>query len=145
MCVCCTSGMVDIEAKTPCGTCTYVNESCICGHHVSKDFCSPVINEICSGSQEGKFGGRTCAQKNFSYCLLLLQTGTITATIKDSHHYSNDLFQGGLEDCLLHSFVYGGSLAEACAVITNSTLIQGNPLAYHFSLNTSATHLIFQL
>ena len=42
MCVCCLSGVVDIEAETPCGTCTYMDESCICGHHVSKDFCTPV-------------------------------------------------------------------------------------------------------
>ena len=26
-----------IEAETPRGTCTYVDESCIRGHHVSKD------------------------------------------------------------------------------------------------------------
>ena len=54
MCVCYPSGMIDIEAKTPCGTYSYVDESCICGHHVSKDFCIPVINEVCSGNQ-GKF------------------------------------------------------------------------------------------
>ena len=88
MYMCCLSGMVDIEAETPCGTCTYVDESCIRGHHVSKDFCTPVINVVCSGSQEGKFEGRTCAQKNVSYCSLLLQTGTIMATVRDSHHYS---------------------------------------------------------
>ena len=29
----------------PRGTCTYVDESCIHGHHVSKDFCTPVIND----------------------------------------------------------------------------------------------------
>ena len=45
--------------------CTYVVESCIHGHHVLKDFCTPVINEVYSDSKEGKFGGRTCAQKNF--------------------------------------------------------------------------------
>ena len=48
MCVCCASGMVDIEAETPCGTCTYVDEGCIRGHHVSKDFCAPIINEVAS-------------------------------------------------------------------------------------------------
>ena len=90
-CACCASGMVDIEAETPCGTCTYVDKSCIRWHHVSKDFCTPVINEVCSGSQEGKFWGRTSAQKNLSYCLLWLQTGTITATVRDSRHYSNNL------------------------------------------------------
>ena len=51
MCVCCPSGVVDIEAETPHGTCTYVDESYIHGHHVSKDFCTPVINEVCSGMQ----------------------------------------------------------------------------------------------
>ena len=54
--MCCASGMVDIEVKTPCGTCTYVVKSCIHRHYVSKDSCNPVINEACSGSQEGKFG-----------------------------------------------------------------------------------------
>ena len=118
--------MVDIEAKTARGTCTYVDKSCIHRHHVSKDFCTPVINEVCSGSQEGKFWGRTCVQKNVIYCSLLLQTGTITATVRDSHHYSNDLLQGALEDRLLHFSYMAVPLAEACAVITNSTLIQGN-------------------
>ena len=58
-----------------------------------------------------------------SYCLLLLQT---TATIRDNCHYSNDLLQGGLEDCLLHFLYMAVLLAEICAMITNSTLIQGN-------------------
>ena len=56
------------------------------------------LNELCSDSQERKFWGRTYPQKNFSYCSLLLQTGTIVATVRDSHHNSNDLLQGGLED-----------------------------------------------
>ena len=102
--------MVDIEAETACGTCTYVDKSCIRRHHVSKDFCTTVINEVCSGSQERKFGGRTRAQKNFSYCLLL-QTGTIIAMYCNSHHYSNHLLQDRLEDRLLHFFAYGCSLA----------------------------------
>ena len=55
MCACCASGVVDIEAETPRGTCTYVDESSARGHHVSKDFCTPIINEVCSDSQEGKF------------------------------------------------------------------------------------------
>ena len=59
MCMCCPSCMVDIEAEITHGTCTYVDESCICGHHVSNDFCTPVINEVCSGSQEGKFWSKT--------------------------------------------------------------------------------------
>ena len=126
MCVCCPSVVVDIEAKTSRGTCTYMDESCIRGHHVSEDFCTPVINGVCSGSQEGKFEGRKCAQKNVSCCSLLLQTGTITDPVRDSHQDSNDLLQGGLEDHLLHFSYMAVPLAEACAVITNSTLIQGN-------------------
>ena len=74
----------------------------------------------------GKFGGRTHAQKNFSCCSPYLQTVTITATVRDSHQYSNDSLQGRLEDCLLHFYIYGRSLAEAGAVIKNSTLMLGN-------------------
>ena len=59
-----------------------------------KDFCTPVIIEVCSGSREGKFWDRTRAQKNFSYCSLLLHTGTITATVRDSHHYFQWLTPG---------------------------------------------------
>ena len=111
MCACCPSGVVDLEAKRPPGTCTYMDKSCIYGHHVLKDFCTTVIDEVCSGSQEGKFWDRTRAQKNVSYSSLLLQTGpgTITATVRDSRLYSNELLQGGLEDRLLHFFVYGFS------------------------------------
>ena len=38
---------IDIEAETPRGTCTctYMDESCIRGHHVSKHFCAPAIND----------------------------------------------------------------------------------------------------
>ena len=61
MCMCCASGMVDREAETLRGTCTYVDESCICGHHLSKVFCTTVTNEECSGSQDSKFWGRTCS------------------------------------------------------------------------------------
>ena len=66
MCVCCASGVVDIyvEAETPRGTCTFMDEGCISRHHVSKDFCTPVIDEVCSGNQEGKFWDRVRAQKN---------------------------------------------------------------------------------
>ena len=88
--------MVDIEAKTPCGTHTYMDESCIRRYHVSKDFYTAIINEVCSDSQEEKFGGRTHAQKNVCYCSLLIWSGTITATVRDSWHYSNDLLQDGL-------------------------------------------------
>ena len=55
VCVCCASCVVDMEAATPRGTCTYMDESCIRKHHVLKDFCTPVFCEVCSGSQEGKF------------------------------------------------------------------------------------------
>ena len=131
MCVCCPSGMIDIEAKTPCGTCSYV------GHHVSKDFCIPVINEVCSGNQ-GKFWGRTHAQKNVSYCSLLLQTETITATMRDSRHYSNDLLQGGLEDCLLYLSVYGRSACWSLCCDNRFNFDTRKLLVYHSSLNTAA-------
>ena len=143
MCVCCPSGVVDIQAETPHGTCTYEDKSCICGHHVSKDFCTPVINGMCSGSQEGKFEGRTCAQKNISYCSLLLQTGTITATVRDSHHYSNDLLQGGLEDHLLHFFIYGRSACWSLCCDNKFNFDTRKLLVYHFSLNTAATPFNF--
>ena len=62
MCTCCPSGVVDKEAKTTCETCTCMVESSgIHGYHVSKDFCTPVIKEVCNGSKEGKLGGRTHA------------------------------------------------------------------------------------
>ena len=76
MCVCCASGVVDIEAdETPCGSCTYMDERCIRRHHVSKDFCTPLINEVCSGSQEEKFWGRAHVQKTsaIAHCYHRLQ------------------------------------------------------------------------
>ena len=119
--------MVDKEAKIPCETCTNVVESCsIHRNHVLKDFCTPVINEVCSGSKEGKFGGRTHAQKDFTCCLVFLGTLTITATVRDSCQHSNDLLQSELEDRLLNFFAYGRLLAEAGDVILNSTLMQEN-------------------
>ena len=43
--------MVDKEARE---RCTYMVESCgIRGHHVSKDFCTPAINDLCRGSKKG--------------------------------------------------------------------------------------------
>ena len=45
------------------------------------------------------------------------------ATVRESHHYFNNLLQGGLEDRLLH-FWYMAVPLEACAVIMNSILIQ---------------------
>ena len=108
MWICCASGVVDIEAKRCCGTCTYVDQSYIHGHHVSKHFCTPVINEVCSDSQEGNFWVGDVPRKT-SYCSLLLQTGKSMATVRDSRHYSNDLLQGGLKGHLIHFFVYGRS------------------------------------
>ena len=99
-----------IEAETPvehvhmCTRATFADTMC---QKIS--VLQYILNEVCSGSQEGKFWGWARSQKNFSYCSLLLQTGTITATVSVSHHYSNDLFQSGLEYHLLHSFVYGHS------------------------------------
>ena len=50
MCACFPSGVVtsvvDMEAEAPCKTCAYVVESCIHGSHVSKDFWTPLINEV---------------------------------------------------------------------------------------------------
>ena len=53
MCVCCPSGIVNIETEKPCGTYTYMDESSICGHHVSKDFCTPVINGYAVAVKKG--------------------------------------------------------------------------------------------
>ena len=63
MCLCCVSSVVDIEAEKSHGTFTYVDKSCVRRSHVSKDFCTPVINEVCSGSQEGKFADRIRVEK----------------------------------------------------------------------------------
>ena len=138
MCACCPSGAVDMEAKIPCKTLTYVVKRCIHGHHVSKDFYTPVINEmlvytqenenphdlaVCNGRKEEKFGGRTRAQKNLSCLLTVLWIGIITATTRNSCQYSNDLLQGRFKVCRLHVFVYGCSLADTGTVITNSTLM----------------------
>ena len=70
MYVCYASGVEDIEAETPCETCTYMDESCGRGHHVSKDFCTPGINEQSKGQ---KFWGSThqCPEK---FQLLLVVT-----------------------------------------------------------------------
>ena len=45
--------MVDKEAKIPCETCTNVVESAVFIDTRLKDFCTPVINEVCSGCKEG--------------------------------------------------------------------------------------------
>ena len=56
MCACFPSGVVtsvvDMEAEAPCETCAYVVESCIRGHHESKDFWTPLINEVLVCAQE---------------------------------------------------------------------------------------------
>ena len=49
-----------------------------------------------------------CPEKH-QLLFVVLKTGSITATISDSHHYSNNLLQGGFEDRLLHFFIYGHS------------------------------------
>ena len=54
MCVCCPSGVVDMETQRARQTCTYMIKSCICGHHVSKDFCTPIINEVLVCTQENE-------------------------------------------------------------------------------------------
>ena len=60
------------------------------------------------------------------------KNSAVARCFMDCNYYSyckgqpNDLLQGGLEDRLLHFFVYGRSLAEAGTVITNSALMQGN-------------------
>ena len=146
MYVCCTSGMVDIEAKTPHGTCTYVDESCIRGHYVSKHFCTPVINEVCSGSQGGKFEGRTCAQKTPAiarcyYTLELLRPYTVRAIIIPMT-YSR-------VDSKIVSYIFSYMAVhlhvEACTVITKSNLIQGNICIPFLFKYCSQCHLIYQL
>ena len=92
-----------------------VFDSCIRGHHNSKDFWTSVINEelVCaqeSGNPHDPYAvaikkgslvvGR--AQKISAVCSLFLRAGTITATVTNSRQYSNDLPQGGLEvPCVL--------------------------------------------
>ena len=64
MCVCSASGMVDIEAETTLRTCTYMDESCIYGYHVSKDFCTPVINDVSAVAvKKGSLVVGPCPQK----------------------------------------------------------------------------------
>ena len=103
----------------------YMDKSCIHRHHVSKDFCTPVINEVCSGSQEEKFWDRTRAQNNVSYCSLLLQIRTITVTLRYSHHFPMTYSRMDLK--IICTILYiAVALAEAYAVIINLTFIQGN-------------------
>ena len=120
MCACFPSGVVtsvvDMEAEAPCETCAYVVESCIRGHHVSKDFWTPLINEVlvCAQENENPHDPYAVAVKKGSLvvghvprkisavCSLFLRIGTITATVRDSRQYSSDLLQGGLEvPCVL--------------------------------------------
>ena len=76
-----------------------MDKSCIRGHHVLKDFCTPVNNEVASYAvvvKMGSFGvGHTGAQLYILlYSSFLLQTRIIMASVRDSHHYSNNLLQG---------------------------------------------------
>ena len=95
---------------------THVFDSCIRGHHVSKDFWTPVIYEELVCAQESgnphdpyaveiKKGSVVVGHvpRNISaVCSLFLRAGTITATVTNSRQYSNDLPQGGLEvPCVL--------------------------------------------
>ena len=86
-----------------------VFESCIRGHHVLKDFWTPVINKelVCAQESGNSHNPHAMAIKKGSLvvghvprkisavCSLFLRAGTITATVTDSHQYSNDLPQGG--------------------------------------------------
>ena len=94
--------------------------------------------------KKGNFGVGHVSRKMVSYCSLLLQTRTITATVRDSRHYSNDLFPGGLEDYLLYFSCMAVLLAEAYAVIMNSTSIQGH-FWYIIFLNTAAVPFNFPI
>ena len=90
---------------------THVCDSCIRGHHVSKDFWTPVINEelVCAQESGNSHDPYAVAIKKGSVvvghvprkisaiCLLFLRVETITATVTDSRQYLNDLPQGGLE------------------------------------------------
>ena len=91
---------------------THVCDSCIRGHHISKDFWTPVINEelVCAQESGNSHDPYAVAIKKGSVvvghvprkisaiCSLFLRVKTITATVTDSHRqYSNDLPQGGVE------------------------------------------------
>ena len=80
-----------------------------------------------------------------NYCSLLQQTGKITATIRDSQYYSNDLLQGGLEDRLLHIFVYSHSACLSLCCDNEYNFDTKKLLVYHFSLNTAATPFNFPI
>ena len=105
---------------------TCMDEICIRGHHVSKDFCTPIINEVCNGSQEGNFWGRPHPRKKsvIARCYYKLELSQLlygTAVIISTTYSRVDL------KIVSYTFSYMAvPLAEVCAVITNSTLIQGN-------------------
>ena len=94
--------------------------------------------------KKGSCGVGHMPRKN-SYCSFLQQTGKITATIRDSRHYSNDLLQGGLEDRLLHFFVYGRSACLSLFCDNEYNFDTKKPLVYYFSLNTAATPFNFPI
>ena len=83
----------------------HVIDSCICGHHISNDFWTPLINEelVCaqeSGNphdpyavaiKKGSVVVGHVLRKISAVCSLFLRAGTITAIVTDSRQYSNDL------------------------------------------------------
>ena len=95
---------------------THVFDSCIRGHHISKDFWMPLINEELACAQESgnphdpyavaiKKGSAVVGHvpgKISAVCSLFLRAGTITGIVTDSHQYSNGLPQGGFQvPCVL--------------------------------------------
>ena len=115
MCACYQSGMVNTEAEAPYKTCTrgwevhYLQTSCVeefldSSNSWGVSLCPGEWKStwpIHSGSKEGKFGSRTHAR----LLLAVLQAGTITATIRDSHQYFSNSLQGGLEvPCVLRFY-----------------------------------------
>ena len=97
------------RSKTPHGICTYVDESYIPGHHVSKDFCTAVINEVCSGSQEGKFWGRTHAQKNSQLLLIVTTDWNYYSYCKGQPSLFQRLTPGWIRRLSPILFIYGRS------------------------------------
>ena len=96
-------------SKTPRGTCTYVDESYNPGHHVSKDFCTAVINEVCSGSQGGKFWGRSRAQKNGQLLLVVTTDWNYYSYCKGQPSLFQRLIPGWTRRLSPILFVYGRS------------------------------------
>ena len=99
-----------MEGKAPREICTHVVDSCIHGHHVLKDYWTPFINVVLVCIQENKNPHDPYAvavkkaslvvghvpRKIPAVCSLFLQTGTITATVRNSYQYSSNLLQSSL-------------------------------------------------